>query len=108
MQRLLGLSSSLRGSSWGWAAPPDKAFRGGHDPLQTVWKTPCPMGPGVPQLGIVWDVLSGPWAVGVTRHWGEEGVPLKPQEQRRDLGYNCIQAWPCILLLPFLINHLWL
>lgn len=41
------------------------------------------MGPGVPHYsGIICSVLSGPWARKVTRHWGEEGVPLKPWEQR--------------------------
>lgn len=34
-----------------------------------------PMGPGVPSCsGIVWSVPSVPWAVRVTRHWGEEGI----------------------------------
>lgn len=48
-----------------------------------------------------WECSFWPLGSRAARHWGEEGIPLKPQEQRSDLGYSCIQAWPQILLLSF-------
>lgn len=41
----------------------------------------------------------------MTGHWDERGVPQKPGEQRKDIGYSYIQAWPPDSVTSFLISH---
>lgn len=58
-------------------------------------------------LSIVWSVLSGPWALRVTRHWGEEGVPLNKATGTKE--GSRLQVHPDLALdsvTSFLINHL--